>query len=189
VTDPIDILLALRSPEGRFIEPGCTPPHRAPGLCITVRTETAFRLPLAALLLAVVAERVHVSDEQGCAIELALHEAVANAVMHGNLAVPNSGRGSAEEYACFCSTLNRCLSDPVVRARRVIINAWWTATCLCFAVSDEGRGFAFRNIVPADDTPHGRGIGLMQELAQTVHWNQRRRRVILAFPMERIAAA
>jgi anti-sigma regulatory factor (Ser/Thr protein kinase) len=190
VTDPIDIRNALRSAKGCFIESGCKHPgHRTPGLRVIVRTETAFRLPLAAILLGVVAERVPIPDEHGPAIELALHEAVANAVMHGNLEIAKGSRSNLDDYGHFCLELERCLLDPVARARRVIVTAWWTSKRLYFAVSDEGQGFAFREQSSVDDAPHGRGLRLMRDLAQTVHWNQRQRRVILTFPMASDAAA
>ncbi|PPQ33400.1 ATP-binding protein [Rhodopila globiformis] len=189
MTDPADILDALRSPDGAFIEDGCPPPPRAPGLCLAVRTETAFRLPLAAILLAVVTERNPAAEDHGHLIELALHEAVANAVMHGNLAIATAGRGSVDDYGCFCMELNRRLNDPVACARCVILNAWWTSKRLCFAVSDQGQGFTYGESASPDDTPHGRGIRLMRDLTQSVHWNQRRRRLILTFAMASDSAA
>jgi anti-sigma regulatory factor (Ser/Thr protein kinase) len=189
LADTADILRALRSPHGLYLEPGCAPPPRAPGLCITVRTTTAYLQPLAAILLGAVAERIHLPADLICDLELALHEAVANAVMHGNLELQNDVCGQVEDYGGFCAEIQRRLSDPVVGRRRVIVNAWWPPGRLCFAIGDEGPGFTMQQSAPADDKPFGRGLILMQQLARTVHWNQRRRRMILTFSLPAETAA
>jgi anti-sigma regulatory factor (Ser/Thr protein kinase) len=183
VTDPSDIRDALRSPCRLYVEPGCAPPRRAPGLCLTVRTTTAYLQPLAAILMDAVKERIQLPPDLIGDVELVLHEAVANAVMHGNLELRSDDYGGSEGWAGFCSEIERRLDDPVLGRRHVVVNAWWTSRRLCFAVADEGQGFTMKQFSPTSDEPHGRGLILMRELAQSVHWNQRRRRIILTFPV------
>lgn len=175
------IIEGLRHTAHAFVEPGCKPPRRSPGLCVVVRTDTAFRLPLAAIVLDAVRRHADVDGAQCDSIELALHEAVANAVMHGNLEIDNNGRDGVAHYTGFCCDIDNRLNDPRVAGRSVTINAWWTNHRLWFAVGDEGSGFTGHADAPALEQLHGRGMLLMRELAQSVRWNQRRRRMILSF--------
>lgn len=180
---------ALRRPGGLFVEADCPVPRRAPGLRLAVRTRTAFSLPLAAVIVAVASERIDLSPDSASIIELALHEAIANAVMHGNLGIHNSGRDGIDRYSTFCEEIEEHLNDAVAAHRCVTINLWWDSRYLHFAVADEGAGF---ELVVGDgqrEKTHGRGLLIMQSLAQRLHWNQRRRRLLLTFPLTSDAQA
>jgi anti-sigma regulatory factor (Ser/Thr protein kinase) len=180
---------ALRGPDRRFIEAGCTDKRWHPGLCVVVRTDTAFRLSLAKVIVGVVAERVAIPTTTCHGIELALHEAIANAIMHGNLEVHSENRVNIQAYGAFCESIERRLAQPGLACRCVTVHAWWRAARLCFAIEDEGAGFTEVPRQQAEAAPHGRGIRLMQDLARSIHWNQRRRRMILTFALTGPAAA
>ena len=108
---------------------------------------------------------IEVARETGCPpeempnVEIALREALANAIIHGN--------GSRAEK----KILLRCYGDP--RAHAVLI-----------AVRDEGPGFDPARIPdPRDSTrlelPHGRGIFLMRELMDRTQHRKGGREVVL----------
>jgi len=95
--------------------------------------------------------RFRVADENNFEIELALREALVNAVVHGNQENPRK----RVHVSC------RCTTDGEVS----------------ITVEDEGTGFE-RDSVPDPTSPdnrlrtHGRGIYLMRALMDEVHFEQ-----------------
>jgi len=149
-------------------------------LKLTVGTETAYRQDVASVFVDMLRCQVPVPEECGTDIRLALHEAIANAVLHGNLGLtgmPNT----PEAYGLFCQQIGELLQDPVTRARSVRIGARWSARRLTICVTDQGRGFTRQSLNHDPDAPHGRGLPLMCRLARQVRWFQHRRTVMLTF--------
>jgi len=95
--------------------------------------------------------RFRVADETGFEIELALREALANAILHGNQENPR------KRVHVKC----RCATNGVVS----------------MTIEDEGTGFEY-DAVPDPTSPdnqlrtRGRGIYLMRTLMDEVHFDQ-----------------
>ena len=176
------IASALGSPAGVFVEPGCRMVVRLRKMTLLVRTTTAFGLPLAAIFTDALQGHLNIPRPMADGIELTLHEALANAIIHGNLAIGSEGRGSIESYADFCAELDRRLLDPTMAARTIQIVARWKGTRLVLAVTDEGAGFMHeaRSVL---DRPFGRGLEIVRSMATRAGWNQRRRRLVMIFPI------
>lgn len=123
-----------------------------------VTPSTLQLAPLVELLL----EPVACSQLQA-ELKLGLHEALVNAVRHGNNADPS-----------------KCL-----RVRR-IESAFW----LIWQVQDEGAGFAFQRRpgqLPLDDgATAGRGLFLIHQCFDDVRWSPRGNRVQLAITRRRM---
>mgnify|MGYP001458470856 CR=1 FL=1 len=107
---------------------------------------------------------VRIAREAGCVashvadVEIALREALANAVLHGNEERP--------EKKVFL----RCYADP--------------DGGILIAVRDEGRGFDPASVPDPRDSerlelPHGRGIFLMHELMDVAEHRKSGREVVL----------
>ena len=114
--------------------------------------------PLVELLLEPVASRQLQAE-----LKLGLHEALVNAVRHGNNADPS-----------------KCL-----RVRR-IESAFW----LIWQVQDEGAGFSFQRPVGQLPLDHGatagRGLFLIHQCFDDVRWSPRGNRVQLAITRRRM---
>ena len=114
--------------------------------------------PLVELLLEPVACRQLQAE-----LTLGLHEALVNAVRHGNNADPS-----------------KCL-----RVRR-IESAFW----LIWQVQDEGAGFAFQRcpsqLAMDDGATAGRGLLLLHQCFDDVRWSARGNRVQLAITRRRM---
>ena len=114
--------------------------------------------PLVELLLEPVACRQLQAE-----LTLGLHEALVNAVRHGNNADPS-----------------KCL-----RVRR-IESAFW----LIWQVQDEGAGFAFQRrpdqLAMDDGATAGRGLLLLHQCFDDVRWSPRGNRVQLAITRRRM---
>jgi len=91
-------------------------------------------------------------------IELGLHEALVNAVIHGNLSDP----------------------DKVIRVRRILTPNW-----IIWQIQDEGLGLVKNKRVSSlplkIDVKSGRGIYLIHKCFDDVRWSRKGNRLQLSF--------
>ncbi len=90
-------------------------------------------------------------------IELGLHEALVNAVVHGNLSNPNK----------------------VIRVRRILTPNWFV-----WQIQDEGIGIVenkrLSSLPPKIDANSGRGIYLIHKCFDDVRWSRKGNRLQLS---------
>jgi anti-sigma regulatory factor (Ser/Thr protein kinase) len=115
---------------------------------------------------------------------VALHEALNNALVHGNLEI-SSGLKEAGDGA-FARALAARAADPAYAGRTVDVFVDYDGGRCRWAITDQGRGFDVEAVVgrPADDDPEallasGRGILLMRSFMDDVRYEAGGRRVIL----------
>ncbi|WP_372397384.1 ATP-binding protein [Azospirillum sp. HJ39] len=157
-------------------------------LYVNLTTATAHGLQLGARLLAALAARHPLAGDRRNDIELALHEAVSNALVHGNLGVAGMKELSAVELERFSRDLRDRLGDPVLAARRVVIlvriepaeNGRPLATV---EIADEGAGFvpAPRGGGSGGGGASGRGLDLIGTIAERLEIVDGGRRIRLRF--------
>ncbi|ALG70729.1 hypothetical protein VY88_05540 [Azospirillum thiophilum] len=157
-------------------------------LYVNLTTATAHGLQLGARLLAALAARHPLAGDRRNDIELALHEAVSNALVHGNLGVAGMKELSAVELERFSRDLRDRLGDPVLAARRVVIlvrteSAEDGRTVAAVEISDEGAGFvpAPRGGCPGSGGASGRGLDLIGTIAEKLEIVDGGRRIRLRF--------
>lgn len=110
----------------------------------SLTTESAMRMtsPSRAFATAVVraAGRPGTQDLM-MRIETALHETVANAIVHGNLGLPSLSKLEGDDQsAAYQEAVQAGLADPDLARRRVDISAQVENGCLTIQVRDEGDG-------------------------------------------------
>ena len=98
-----------------------------------------------------------VKDQDFSRIELGVHEALVNAVKHGNACDPNKS----------------------LRVRRILTPNWFI-----LQIQDEGKGIPIRsrvNTLPSNlEVESGRGLFLIHECFDDVRWSSRGNRVQIA---------
>jgi anti-sigma regulatory factor (Ser/Thr protein kinase) len=118
------------------------------------------------------------------AFETALHEAILNAAIHGNLGLTAAGNRSSSAIDTLASAIDDRLRHAALAQRKVTITAAGRGNWLLVTVGDEGSGFAAElTAAPDKDLPHGRGIMLMRKLAAKVTYSDGGRTVCLTFPL------
>lgn len=134
---------------------------------LSLTTGTAMNVQPAALICDALAENGVLTGERRSPIELCLHEAVANGVMHGNLGVSSKMKEEPEGYRLFSRTLTERLRDPLLRRRRLDVYARWNDEELTVSVADEGDGFdaGGLRLKPEGRARSGRGFLFMRALA------------------------
>ncbi|HYD30471.1 MAG TPA: ATP-binding protein [Azospirillaceae bacterium] len=152
---------------------------------LSLTTATAMGMRSAVLVCDALHERGVLSKARRPNIELCLHEAVANALVHGNLGVPSSVKAQPEGYKLFSQLIHDRLEDAAARRRRVEIFARWDDESLVLGVADQGGGFDLACLPAKNDenAPSGRGFLFMRELTTSVNVTDGGRCTSMCFPV------
>ena len=123
-------------------------------------------------------------EAQAGRLLLALHEALTNSIVHGNLEV--SSKLKEEDGDQFARQLSLRSADPVYAGRQVFIGFDYNGERRQWALTDQGPGFdweaALAQPEPAPEdlwAVSGRGILLMRTLVDEVRYEAGGRRVLL----------
>lgn len=150
-------------------------------MLVALTTASAYRLPLAALFAEALRRASLIDDAAKEAVLLALQEAIANGVVHGNLEM-HSPRRASENMRAYWAEIRARLADPVKGARLITLDARIHDGLLTIAVTDEGRGFNPDQIQQRDPSrPHGKGLRLIHQLTLSADIAQGGRQHVLTF--------
>lgn len=155
------------------------------GFYLSLTTGSAYGLQCAVLVCDELTRRGVLAPERRGNIELCLHEAIANALVHGNLGIPSSAKDQPEGYRIFSRMVQERLGDSAVRRRRLDIFARWSSGGLSIAVVDQGGGFD-TSALPTDTDGRarsGRGFVFMRTLAKRVSVTDGGRCTVLHFDL------
>ncbi len=126
------------------------------GLALALRTVTAYNEDAAHLFAAALHPFLR---EAGFAcpsdLELVVHEALANAMIHGNLGVDRTPSGSVQEMLQFGELVENALADPQRADRMVWLSAAVIGHTLHLAIEDQGAGYQGTAGGRTDRRPHG----------------------------------
>lgn len=163
------------------------PPPRIPcagapasPLRLSLSSRTAIELPVGDIVGDFLAAALGLADELRMRITCAVHEAVLNAALHGNLALANEGRDHAARGDEFAAAIAARLADPALAARRCQIRVRWTAATVLVRITDQGAGFAAAGM-PDPALPWGRGIPVIKALTTRCRWVRGGRSLMLRF--------
>lgn len=147
---------------------------------LSLPTSTALQWPVGKIVAEYLSRHLMLPDRLRDCIAAAVHEAVLNALIHGNLAISNpSGCGLAIGEKLQEMIALR-LSDPSARAKRCEIRSRWNAACIFIRITDEGAGFT--PVIQDDPTlPVGRGLRIIAGLASRCKWVRGGRTLMLRF--------
>lgn len=162
---PFDALIELPNSNGVLVAGSL----RQPGpsrLHVSVSNETARTLPLAPLLIRTVLERAGEPGADPCDMETALHEAITNAVIHGNLGLSSIHAGGQDGLDQYIQTVEQRAAQETLKRRRVTIGVDWDDQQIGFSISDDGDGFNPQTKRTADSATafSGRGFFLIRSL-------------------------
>ncbi len=109
-------------------------------------------------------------------IQLALHEALANAMEHGNLGITFDEKSVAMETAGGVRALvDARLLDPKLAARSAHVRVRYDQEAIVYVIRDEGRGFDATGLgeAPMADATalHGRGLKMILHVMDEVRWS------------------
>ncbi len=148
-------------------------------LYISFTTITANRRDLAGELLGLIGQRHRLTRGIRDNIELALHEALSNAVLHGNLQLESLSGLSIEALERFSNDLTRRITDPDFANRRIDVICDLNGDAVTIDVVDQGGGFTPRPRV--EPQASGRGFDLISASCQSFRLLEGGRRLSMRF--------
>ena len=152
-------------------------------IMLSMTTKSAYGKSPCCLICDVLEERGWLLANQHEDVLLALQEAMANSVIHGNLEM-KSPSGGGTLIRQYWIDLRERLENPQYHRRRITLLAWMDETTLIVSLEDQGPGFSKDSVGPCDDhASSGRGKSLMTTLASRVDWSKGGRKVILTFAL------
>ncbi|WP_376958432.1 ATP-binding protein [Azospirillum sp. A26] len=154
-----------------------------PGFYLSLTTGTAYGLQCPVLVCDELVRRGVLDPQRRSNVELCLHEAVANAIVHGNLGLSSAVKGEPGGYRRFSEMMRDRLGDPAVTRRRLDIFCRWNGRCIAIAVVDQGGGFdtALAPATTGNKARSGRGFVFMRTLASRVTVTDGGRCTVLQF--------
>jgi anti-sigma regulatory factor (Ser/Thr protein kinase) len=144
-------------------------------------TLTANRMDIAGGLLPAIAARRPLPEQCRDNIELALHEALANALVHGNLEMEGIGDLSVDALERFTRNFSSRLADPGFAGRRIDVTCDFGVDTVTIDVADQGCGFEPKP--RGEPRASGRGYELISASCQSYRLLDGGRRVSMRFPV------
>lgn len=179
---------ALRPPVAACIEAdgrlepvfAALPPQ---GLMLSLTTATAYGIEVARALCDAIQARVPMEEKLRQVMELALHEALVNAMVHGNLEIGSLSKDSLDDFIQFCQTIEMRLGDTAYGRRRVTTVVTWDDATIDVTITDEGPGYDAAILdQPIDlNKKSGRGLFLIRDICRSIDVQDDGRRLIMRF--------
>ncbi|MCC7167718.1 MAG: ATP-binding protein [Rhodospirillales bacterium] len=162
------------------------------GVTAALTTLTAYRRNVAQDFLDWTVRRgPRLSEDHRVILRQAMQEALANAVLHGNLGLRNLQSVSVESYSDYLGLIQERLGARLYAGRPVVLAARWRDRHLTIAVEDSGRGFDLaRSMKPVPATARGgRGLAIIHGLADRVRLFNEGRRIEMDFALDQDSTA
>ena len=174
------VVLEARGDAGPGVPARAKAAFDAGGVAATLRTDTAYGAPIAEILCRRMSERgVFDADTRGKA-ELALHETISNAVLHGNLGFEDDWRMGAAAFRRRGEALRDGLADESRAGRLIVVAAFWTDDRATFTVTDQGPGYDLERFADPAKRPN-RGLGIVAALTHGLTLEDEGRTVSIGF--------
>jgi anti-sigma regulatory factor (Ser/Thr protein kinase) len=191
-----DVRAGLAAPYRGFVELGaegalgiglrCFETVRGGGMTLSLQTATAYRLETLELMAAALrANFPDISPDTADLMEISLAEALSNAVIHGNLGIPNHLRTTAQGFLEFQRIMQQRMADPALAGRRIEINVQARRSdSICVAVTDQGGGFNLSEklaLTAHATAKNGRGLSLIRKATHSLHGEDGGRTLAMTF--------
>ncbi len=148
---------------------------------------TIYACDVALVFARALSNRLELSSNRYDKIHLALHEALVNGLIHGNLQIGSELRQSARDFVEYSRVLNERLNNPAYAQKSVSIWATWNKKKLEIKIRDEGAGYAIAPVIqrkPELTAKTGRGLRLIAGTADSCTIDDFGREITLSFMLD-----
>lgn len=124
-----------------------------------------YKYDIASVFAHALWKRIRFSDNRRSAIHLAIHEALVNGLIHGNLQLSSALRQTTQGYVSYSDLVAQRLDTPAFARKAISISAVWNRSRLEIKIRDEGMGYSLAQILKQSDSPmsakSGRGLRMI----------------------------
>ncbi len=157
------------------------------GLGFLLTGPIIYRFDIAMVFASALRSRFPISDFRFDSIHLALHEALVNGLIHGNLHLTSGMRQSTNDYIAYGDLLRKRLSTPAFARKAIDISSEWTDDKMKIIIRDEGMGYSLSEILknpPSVKSKTGRGLRIIASAADSCTIDNYGREISLSFLKE-----
>ena|GEM_PF-1622133 len=156
--------------------------HKNSEIILSITTATCYKNDIALCFADILSERMGLAAEKTSDIATCLQEAIANAILHGNLGV-SSEFDTMHDFDEYQAKIDQHLQQDEYKYKRIHISAWDGHSRLKIAVSDEGNGFDLsRNLLAPDKhLAHGRGLLFIKAMTEDMWLSEDKRTLFMTF--------
>ena len=156
-------------------------------LLVCLSTRSAYHLPVARKFVTALRHRGLIKEATAPAVEMAVQEAFANSLIHGNLALTTSGRLSMDRFNELGDETKKRLASTTYGDRAIVLTAKKRKNGhIVISINDQGAGFTPRKetdetTMPGQESTFGRGLPLIKSLCHSVTFARGGRTIKLTF--------
>jgi len=156
-------------------------------LSVCLSTRSAYHLPIPRKFVTALRHRGLIGENIAPTIEMAVQEAFANSLIHGNLELDTSGHLSMNSFTELGEETQRRLASTEYGARTILLTARKRRNGhVIISILDQGKGFtppdeAATKEVAGRKTTFGRGLPLIRSLCHSVSFSRAGRTIELEF--------
>ncbi|WP_339862873.1 SpoIIE family protein phosphatase [Thalassospira alkalitolerans] len=156
-------------------------------LLVCMSTQSAYQLPMARKFVTALRHRGIIHDTIAPTVEMAVQEAFANSLVHGNLELDTTGHLTMDRFNALGEETARRLEAPAYGGRVIMLTAKKRRNGnVEISINDQGNGFTPPPEKPAPKLPgsestFGRGLPLIRSLCQNVSFERGGRTIKLTF--------
>jgi sigma-B regulation protein RsbU (phosphoserine phosphatase) len=149
---------------------------------MVLTTRTAFAVDIATIFTNTLIERHLLPEARRKDLKLALHEALANGLMHGNLEMPSHAGLTPEDFLEHAALMEERLNHAEYGNRPIALSAVAVGKLIEVTVSDCGKGYSPELATSLEPTRlAGRGLRLMIESCDAIRHEDEGRKVVLSY--------
>lgn len=135
---------------------------QANDLYLSLTTASAYKNEIALHYYRWIASKIDLNDDLAMKLELALQEAMANGLIHGNMGLDKTLPDSFHELGAYGDEVRGKLDSAENGQKRIEVWARWDADELTVSILDHGAGFEAKE--PSDSGVTGWGLCLIESL-------------------------
>lgn len=161
------------------------------GLSFLSTGPVVYQFDVAQIFAKTLQKRQGFSDFRFESIHLALHKALVNGLIHGNLRLSSKLKQNITEYNSYSDLVKERLNTPAYARKAISIAAQWDCNRMKITVRDEGMGYSLgKNLKHSAGTRtvSGRGLRIIAGLADSCTIDNYGREISLSFLREKSAA-
>ncbi|MDG4720243.1 MULTISPECIES: SpoIIE family protein phosphatase [Thalassospira] len=160
---------------------------RKNALTVCLSTRSAYYLPVARKFVTALRHRGLIGEKIAATVEMAVQEAFANSLIHGNLELDTSGHLTMDGFTELGEETRRRLASTKHGARVILLTARRRKNGrIIITINDQGKGFTppkdtCPTTVSGRKTTFGRGLPLIRSLCHSVNFAREGRTIELEF--------
>lgn len=152
----------------------------SPDIALSLSTISCYTSNLSNIFADLLNKRFALGDAKNMEIATCLQEAIMNSMFHGNLKMQSDFRTLKGMYAYQEEIKKRLMVDHY-KFSTISIRAWYISGSIKISISDEGDGFNMPTYKEDDKLPNGRGLMIIQSLADKVWIGADRKTLFVVF--------